>query len=172
VESPFDLGASIERARLRLGDTPTGRKRRSDRGQHRSDPRVIQALRRLLGGHDYPTIGAVLEELRAVCARRSLPCPSRATLYKLILAESGPRYPVASLPEAVRAALYNLDLQSSVPGAQLAFYCFNYGELPALCFAAGLPWLALYQAWRSRGWHEKSRGLLRAVLVARGIPVA
>jgi hypothetical protein len=170
MPSPFDLTASIERAERRLGSDASRRKRRSDLGLHRVDPAVMALLRRLVGGDDYPTIATILADLRTLCQRRSLPCPSRATVYKLICGEAGPSYPMETLPPTVRAALYNLSSQSRVPGAQLAFYCFNYGELPAVCFAASLPWLALYQAWRMRGWHAKSRGLLRAVLVARGIP--
>lgn len=56
-----------------------------------------------------------------------------------------------------------------MPGPQLAFYCLNYGSLAAISYAAGLPWLDLYQAGRLRGWRPRSRGLLDAVLRARGI---
>ena len=86
--------------------------------------------------------------------------------------ESGPSYALAELPAAVRSALYNMAGDAVVPGAQLAFYCFNYGELAAVHFAAGMPWLPLYQANRMRGWRGRSRGLLRAVLVVRRIPHA
>ncbi|HEV8240093.1 MAG TPA: hypothetical protein VGS57_12050 [Thermoanaerobaculia bacterium] len=78
-------------------------------------------------------------------------------------------YSIAGLPAAVRATLYNLSDTGEVPGHQLAFYCFNYGGLEAMSFAAGLPWLALYQAARMRGWRPRSRGLLAAVLDAREI---
>jgi hypothetical protein len=48
------------------------------------------------------------------------------------------------------------------------FYCLNYGSLAAMSFAAGLPWLDLHQARHLRGWRPRSRGLLDAVLRARG----
>jgi hypothetical protein len=76
---------------------------------------------------------------------------------------------VSDLPEPVREALYNLDATSLVPGPQLAFYCFNYGDLAAVSFAAGLPWLDLYRALRMPGYRPKSRGLLEAVARVRGI---
>lgn len=78
-------------------------------------------------------------------------------------------YPIAPLPAGVRETLYNLDETGEVPGHQLAFHCFNYGGVAALSFAAGLPWLALYQAARMRGWRARSRGLLDAVIAVRGI---
>ena len=131
---------------------------------------MARQLRRLLGGDDYPRVETLLSELRQACRERHLACPSRATVYKLIQSDPGKSYPVAALPASVRAVLYNLSAEGAVPGAQLAFYCFNYGGLPALHFASSLPWLPLYQAYRMRGWRTKSRGLLRAVLVARGIP--
>jgi hypothetical protein len=56
-----------------------------------------------------------------------------------------------------------------VPGHQLAFYCFDYGSLAAISFAAGLPWLDLYQARRMRGWRPRSFGLLAAVMRRRGL---
>ena len=56
-----------------------------------------------------------------------------------------------------------------VPGHQLAFYCFNYGTSDVMSFAAGLPWLDLYQAAHLRGWWPRSRGLLDASLRARRI---
>jgi hypothetical protein len=56
-----------------------------------------------------------------------------------------------------------------VPGHQLAFYCFNYGSLGAISYAAGLPWLDLYQARRMRGWRPRSFGLLLAVMRRRGL---
>ncbi|HET9765653.1 MAG TPA: hypothetical protein VFS60_02325 [Thermoanaerobaculia bacterium] len=78
-------------------------------------------------------------------------------------------YSIVELPAAARVTLYNLSQTGEVPGHQLAFHCFNYGGLEAMSFAAGLPWLALYQAGRMRGWRPRSRGLLTAVLAARGI---
>jgi hypothetical protein len=51
----------------------------------------------------------------------------------------------------------------------VAFAAFNYGDVHAISFASGLPWLALYQADRVRGWRPKSHALLRAVMADRGI---
>ena len=65
--------------------------------------------------------------------------------------------------------MYNLGPEAEVPGHQLAFYCFNYGDLPAVSFAAGLPWLALYQARRLPGYRARSRGLIDAVMRVRGV---
>ncbi|HVS12347.1 MAG TPA: hypothetical protein VMV46_00345 [Thermoanaerobaculia bacterium] len=73
------------------------------------------------------------------------------------------------LPAPVRESLYNLSEDGTVPGHQLAFHCFNYGSLQAMSFAAGLPWLALYQAARLPGWRPRSKGLLDAILRTRGI---
>ena len=56
-----------------------------------------------------------------------------------------------------------------VPGHQLAFYLFHHGDTQALSFAAGMPWLELYQANRMRGWRPTSRGLFLAVLRRRRI---
>jgi hypothetical protein len=78
-------------------------------------------------------------------------------------------YRIEDLPPHVRETLYNLPATGEVPGHQLAFHCFNYGSVAAMSFAAGLPWLALYQASRLRGWRARSRALLGAVLTARGI---
>jgi len=111
----------------------------------------------------------LLERLARFSRRRGLRCPSRATVYKLLDTLDGPTYRMSDLPVAARLALYNLDADARVPSRQVAFYCFNYGDLPAVCFASGLPWLALYQAGRLRGWRPKSRGLLEAVCRARHI---
>jgi hypothetical protein len=81
----------------------------------------------------------------------------------------GPLLRVRDLPASVRRALYNLAPESEVPGHQVAFYCFNYGDLAAISFAAGLPWLALHQARRMRGYRMKSRGLVEAVARARRV---
>jgi len=132
---------------------------------------VRAELRRLLAGDEYPGARALLDQLASFCLREKVRCPSRATLYKLMEREPGRSYEMATLPPAAQAALYNLHATASrVPGPQLAFYCFNYGELAAIHFAARLPWLALHQASRMRGWRPRSRGLLRAVLAARRIP--
>jgi hypothetical protein len=82
---------------------------------------------------------------------------------------NGHRYCVASLPPSVRRALYNLHGTTEVPGHQLVFYAFNYGDLRAAMYAASLPWLDLYLADRLPGWRPKSHALLRAVMHHRGI---
>ena len=111
----------------------------------------------------------VLSEVTKQCHRNGLKPPSRATAYKLLATLPTTTYRHAALPPAVRNALYNLDDASEVPAHQVAFYCFNYGDLAAISFAAGLPWLALYQAGRLPGYRPRSRGLLEAVMRARGV---
>lgn len=76
---------------------------------------------------------------------------------------------MADLPEPVRRCLYNLSEASVVPGPQLVFYAFHYGDTSAMSYAAWLPWLDLFQAEGMRGWRPRSRGLLHAVLRRRGI---
>lgn len=111
----------------------------------------------------------VLRQIGERCRKQKLDPPSRATLYKLLLTLPTSSYRLAELPPAVRNALYNLVSDSEVPAHQVAFYCFNYGDLSAISFASGLPWLALYQAQRTPGFRDKSRGLLDAVAQARGL---
>jgi len=111
----------------------------------------------------------MLRELASMCKKKRLPVPSRATVYKLLDKLPVPSYAVADLPESARDALYNLGPDSEVPGHQVAFYCFNYGTLDAVSFAAGLPWLVVYQALKLPGYREKSRGLALAVATARNI---
>jgi hypothetical protein len=166
--SVFDLNESIERARTRL-DRPAGRRRRSDVGSSRLHPTISDRLALLLGGQERPGPGALLDGMRAFCSERGLRCPARATLYKVMGRLVVQRYPVATLPPYVAATLFNLAADAAVPGHQLAFHCFNYGGLRAMSFAAGLPWLCLYQAARMRGWRAMSRGPLLAVCRSRGI---
>lgn len=111
----------------------------------------------------------VHRHLTEFCAKRGMRPPSRATLYNVLTRIEGHVYDISVLPSHVREALYNLAPDGTVPGHQLAFYCFNYGTLAAVSYAAGLPWLDLYQASRLRGWRPLSRGLLRAVERVRGI---
>lgn len=111
----------------------------------------------------------VLAQVGERCRRDGVETPSRATIYKLLKSLPTPTYGVSQLPPAVRHALYNLGPQSNVPAHQLAFYCFNYGDLAAVSFAAGLPWLAIHQALRLPGYRTRSRGLVEAVARARGI---
>ncbi|MBI5547524.1 MAG: hypothetical protein HY901_26880 [Deltaproteobacteria bacterium] len=112
---------------------------------------------------------SLIGELAGFCQDRNLSCPSRASVYKLLDRLDGHRYRVDELPTAVRAALYNLAPDADVPGHQVAFYCFNYGDLSAVCFASGMPWLDLHQAGRLRGWRSKSRGLWEAACRIRKI---
>jgi hypothetical protein len=110
-----------------------------------------------------------MKDVTKRCRKRGLQAPSRATVYKLMSRLPARTYRVGDLPAVVQKSLYNLRPESEVPGHQLAFCCFNYGDLEAVSFAAGLPWLSLYLAARMRGYTTKSRGLLEAVLRARGI---
>jgi hypothetical protein len=167
----FNLPASFERAEERLkgvGKTG-GRRPRADYGTLRIDPRVLAVLAEACGGYDRPGMSTLLSNLGATCRAHGLASPSRASVYKLLATLPTRRYAVAALPAAVRDALYNLTDDSEVPAHQLAFYCFNYGDLAAASFAAGLPWLALYQAARLPGYRSRSRGLLEAVMRTRGI---
>ncbi len=111
----------------------------------------------------------ILVQVGKRCRRAGIEPPSRATVYKLLKSLPTPRYRVSNLPPHVRHALYNLGSESDVPAHQLAFYCFNYGDLAAVSFAAGLPWIAIHQALRLPGYRARSRGLVEAVARARGI---
>lgn len=102
-----------------------------------------------------------------LCAAEGLKTPARATLYNALNRIEGHSYAISALPPRVVEALYNFAPTGLVPGHQLAFYCLNYGSLAAMSFAAGLPWLDLYQAERLRGWRPRSRGLLTAIMRAR-----
>jgi len=111
----------------------------------------------------------LLGDLEDLCRAKGLDAPSKATVYKLMDTITGPTYRKVNQPGPVQDALYNLDQDSEVPGHQVAFYCFNYGDLGAISFAAGLPWLAIHQALRLPGYRKMSRGLIEAVAAARGI---
>lgn len=111
----------------------------------------------------------VLGRIEKRCRKSGLEPPSRATVYKLMRTLPGRVYRMRDLPRSVQSALYNLGPGSRVPGHQVAFYCFNHGDVQALSFAAGMPWLALYQALRMGGYHARSRGLAEAAARARGI---
>lgn len=164
----FDLQRSLERAKDRFGPK---RKRqvRGDRGRPRLAPELHAEIQRELGVQERPAIPELMKRLDAFARVRGLRPPSRATLYQLMSTLPSGSYAIADLPIGVRNTLYNLGETGQVPGHQLAFHCFNYGTLEALSFAAGLPWLALFQAARMRGWRARSRGLLTAVLAVRGI---
>jgi hypothetical protein len=128
---------------------------------------LLAELRALVLAADRPSMTDIHRRRTALARRRGWRPPARATLYAALATLEGSRHEVARLPPPVRAALYNLAPDAMVPGHQLAFYCFNYGSLAAMSYAAGLPWLDLYQAGRARGWRPRSRGLLAAALRAR-----
>lgn len=167
----FNLSASLERAQERLKGAARagGRRPRSDRGTPRVDARTLAILVEACGGYDRPAMSELLARVGKACRAKRLAPPSRASVYKWLATLPTPRYDVAGLPPSVRHALYNLTDDSQVPAHQLAFYCFNYGDLAATSFAAGLPWLALYQAARMPGYRSRSRGLVEAVMRARGL---
>ena len=164
----FDFNDAQQRAERRLQRT-SSRRRRSDAGRSRLPPAVLGEFRALSLGSERPPLAAVRRRISGVCARHGLPMPSRAGLYNAFLRIPGHTYRTRLLPRYVGEALYNLAPDSEVEGRQLAFYCFNYGSLAAVCFAAGLPWLDLYQAAHLGGWRPRSYGLLQAALRARGI---
>jgi hypothetical protein len=164
----FDINEGLIRARQRLGTTST-RRRRSDAGHSRLPAILLAELRAATIDHDRPSMRAIQVRLAEVCVSAGLKPPSRACLYNALARIEGRTHSMRQLPPAVVDALYNLAPDGTVPGYQVAFYCFNYGSLPALSFAAGLPWLDLYQALRVRGWRPRSRGLVTAVMRARGL---
>ena len=166
----FNLQESLRRAekRFKLEDArPRKRKTRSDRGGSRLHPDVERKTVELLSGWTRPNMAEVGQKLQAHCVERGLRAPSRATLYNIMARANLPPMRVDGLPKSVRQTLYNLGEIQYVGPTQLAFYCFNYGTLPAMSFAAGLPWLALHQARKMRGWRPKSLGPLVAVLQVR-----
>ncbi len=170
--SIFNLDAAVSAARARLGDhEPPGarRRQRSDRGKSRLAAPVARELRRRLSGHERPETVELLAGLRAFCRARRLRAPSRATVYNFMARAPVPSFRVGELPPHVRETLYNLEADSQVPAHQLAFHCFNYGGPAAMSFAAGLPWLALYQAARLPGHRDRALGPLLAVLKVRNI---
>jgi hypothetical protein len=164
----FDINESQRRARQRLGRA-SRRRRRSDAGRSRLPDNVLAELRAAALGHDRPSMMALQRRISDVCASVGLRPPARASLYNAFARIEGHTYSMAQLPPPVVEALYNLALDGTVPGHQLAFYCLNHGSLAAMSYAAGLPWLDLYQARHVRGWRPRSRGLLTAVMRARGI---
>jgi hypothetical protein len=74
------------------------------------------------------------------------------------------RRPLRELPEAVRRCFHNVDPSARVSDVDIAFACFNVGDLRALSFAAALPLPALEAARARRGFRPKSRALLDAVI--------
>lgn len=169
--SAFDLAASLVRAERRLGASSgaPGRRARSDRGRSRLDPGVLAIVREVLSTQEKPAMTEALGEIARRCRASALRPPSRATVYTLLDTLPCGTWRVSTLPRAVREALYNLDPDAEVPGHQLVFYCFNYGDLGATSFASGLPWLTLHQALRLPGFRPRSRGLLEAAARVRGV---
>jgi len=162
----FDVKESQIRARERLG-AATSRRRRSDAGRSRLRQELIAELRAQVLAAERPSMTAIQRRLAGFARERGWRPPVRATLYAALSRLEGSRHELASLPAPVQAALHNLAPDAIVPGHQVAFSCFNHGSLAAVSFAAGLPWLDLYQASRARGWRPRSRGLLLAALRAR-----
>jgi len=168
---PFDLRRSLDEAERRFGGgrVSSARRRRSDAGRSRLPEPVATALAAMLRGYERPPMHALQSELETICRRLGERMPARATIYRFMAHCPPSRHRIAELPEAVRQALYNLDADGEVPGHQLAYYAFNYGDARAMSFAAGLPWLDLYQAAQLRGWRPRSFGVLQAVMRRRGI---
>lgn len=164
--SELSLAESMARAESRLPES--ARKARSDRGSTRLSPQVEAELVRLLGTHERPAVLDVLRALAVYCRRQRLKPPSRASIYNAMARVEPPSYPLADLPEAVRRCLRNVGGER-VPGHQVAFAAFNYGDERALSFGAGLPWSCLYRAEKVPGFRPKSLALLRAVMSWRGL---
>ena len=145
------------------------RRRRADSGKSRLPDAVQRRLDQLLSTRDRPRVIDVLTDIGGLCRAEGLRPPSRATIYAAFERAEPPVYETGTLPEPVRRALYNLDGVRAVPGHQVAFCAFNYGDAQALSFAAGMPWLCLHHAARIRGWRPKSLALLKAVMHCRGL---
>lgn len=171
--SIFELEESLKRLDARLARTTepsqdSARRPRRDRGRSRLDPAVLGVLEELLQARERPSVRFIQERLAGHCDAVGLRAPARATIYKCMEQIPARSHPVRELPRAVRETLYNLSSDGEVPGHQLAFHCLNYGDVEAISFAAGLPWLALHQAARMPGWRSRSRGLLEAIRRVRG----
>jgi hypothetical protein len=164
----FDINKSQRQARERLART-SSRRRRSDAGRSRLPEVVLAELRVAALGDDRPSMAALQRVVSERYQSVGLRPPARASLYNALARLEGHIYTVATLPPPVVEALYNIAPDGRVPGHQLAFYCFNYGSLSAISYAAGLPWLDLYQARRMRGWRPRSYGLLLAVMRRRSL---
>jgi hypothetical protein len=130
---------------------------------------VVAVLNDALSGMDRPRFQDLQAAVSRSCEAQGIRRPSKATLYHYLSVAPVSAYRWADLPAAVQRCLHNLDEDTWVPARQVAFAAFNYGDVHAISFASGLPWLALYQADRVRGWRPKSHALLRAVMTGRGI---
>jgi hypothetical protein len=160
-----ELSDVCDRAATRIGGR--SRARRADAGRARLPARVEAKLQELLSSEERPPVAHVLSALRAYCRRHGLPAPARATVYNAMRRVVPPWYRKADLPESIRRTLHNVG--DPVPGAQVVFHAFNYGDTRALSYAAGMPWACLAQALNKPGWRPKSRALLRAIMAFRGI---
>lgn len=165
--SSFSFEASLDHAARRLR-SPAGRVR-ADRGLSRLHPRVERKLQELLSTPERPSPTAVWRDLRSFCLTKHLDAPSRATVYNAIARAAPPSFDFAALPPAVQRCLHNVDPNEPIPGHQVVQAAFNAGDVRALSFAAGLPWLCLYRASTLRGFRTKSLSLLRAVMAFRKI---
>ena len=164
----FDINSSQRQAKERLIRV-SRRRRRSDAGRSRLPEVVLSELRAAALDDDRPSMAALQRLVSERCRSAGLKVPVRASLYNALARLDGHVYTIGTLPAPVVEALYNMAPDGRVPGHQLAFYCFNYGSLGAISYAAGLPWLDLYQARQMRGWRPRSFGLLAAVMRRRGL---
>jgi hypothetical protein len=166
-----DLKLAVANAERRLGrrHRNLSRRPRSDAGRSRLPGAIAEVLTDLLYGQERPPMHDIQAEVAGVCARLGERTPARATIYRFMTQCPPRQYHITDLPEPVRRCLYNLGEAGDVPGHQVVFYAFHYGDIAAMSFAAGLPWLDLYQADHMRGWRPRSHGLLRAVLRRRGV---
>jgi hypothetical protein len=168
----FNLDDAMVRAAERfdsLDNAAKPRRARADRGRSRMPEPIRAFLNEVLSGVDRPRFLDIETEVARFSKNRGLPCPSRATLYHYFASAPAGTLDWNDLPIAVQRALYNLGEGVRVPAHQVVFAAFNYGDIEAISFASGLPWLALYQADRVRGWRPKSHSLLRAVMKGRGL---
>ena len=110
----------------------------------------------------------VLDELGAFCRRRGLEMPSRATVYNAVNRVPVPTYDYDELPRSVQQTLHNV-ARGRIPGQQVVFAAFNFGDVRAMSFASSLPWICLHRASMIPGYRPKSFALLAAVMAHRGI---
>lgn len=151
---------------VRSDGRQSSRKRRTDAGHSRFPAAVEALVQELLSKENRPSVASAHAELRKRFRGTKVPC--RASIYNAFSRAIPPCFDKRSLPLSVQNALHNVR-DGDVPGQQVAFAAFNYGDERALSFAAGLPWSCLYQASRMRGFRPKSFALLRAVMAHRGI---
>ena len=169
--STLSFAEAVRRAERRDSAGEPDRRPRSDRGRSRLAPELLAELVAALETQERPSMSEVHRRLAELARRRGLRPPARSTIYEVIDSLPGPELLVEELPPSVRRALWNVAQTGPVPASQVAFHCLQSGAVDAMSFAAGLPWLALHQAARRRGWRPKSRGVLAAVLSARGLRV-